>query len=65
MSDGSWRLQSANGSATEIQSTPDALLLVNMSVWSDAEPLFELVYRSPPTSVMGKRRELFERFDEA
>ncbi|MCU0886134.1 MAG: DUF3291 domain-containing protein [Beijerinckiaceae bacterium] len=60
-----WRLQSDSGNATDIQSTPDPLLLVNMSVWSDAESLFEFVYRSAHTSVMTKRRDFFERFPGA
>jgi Domain of unknown function (DUF3291) len=31
-----WRLQSETGNATDIQTTSDPLLLVNMSLWSDA-----------------------------
>jgi hypothetical protein len=60
-----WRLQSDSGNATDIQSTGDPLLLVNLSVWADAEALFDFVYRSAHTSVMTKRREFFERFEGA
>ena len=60
-----WRLQSDSGNATDIQSTADPLLLVNLSVWTDAEALFEFVYRSAHTSVMTQRRDFFERFEGA
>ena len=61
-----WRLtdESGNG-ATDIQATVDPLLLINMSVWQDAESLFEFVYRSGHTPEMGRRREWFERSDSA
>jgi hypothetical protein len=58
-----WRLQSEAGNATDIQPTSDPLFLVNMSLWSDAEALFEFVYRSAHTPEMAKRREYFERFE--
>jgi hypothetical protein len=60
-----WRLQSESGNATDIQSTPDPLFLVNMSVWSDAEALFDFVYRSAHTSVVAQRRQYFESFDSS
>jgi hypothetical protein len=60
-----WRLQGGSGNATELQPTPDPLLIPNMSVWDDAESLFEFVYRSAHTPEMARRREYFERFDGA
>jgi hypothetical protein len=60
-----WRLQSDAGNATDIQTTSDPLFLVNMSVWQDAESLFEFVYRSAHTPEMARRREYFERFEGA
>jgi hypothetical protein len=61
-----WRLADDGGlSATAIQATADPLLLINMSVWQDAESLFGYVYRSGHTPEMGRRREWFERFDGA
>ena len=60
-----WRLQSEAGNATDIQATSDPLFIVNMSVWADAESLFDFVYRSAHTPEMAKRREYFERFDGA
>lgn len=60
-----WRLQSESGNATDVQATSDPLFLVNMSVWADAESLFEFVYRSAHTPEMARRREYFERFESA
>jgi len=57
-----WRLQTEDGNATEIQATSDPLLLVNMSIWSDPQSLFDFVYRSAHTPEMGRRREYFEPF---
>jgi len=60
-----WRLTGEGNSATDIQPTVDPLLLMNMSVWEDAESLFQFVYRTSHTEVMVRRREFFERFDGA
>jgi hypothetical protein len=61
-----WRLVGEEGAnATDIQPTADPLLLINMSVWQDAESLFGYVYRSSHTPVMARRRDWFERFDGA
>ena len=60
-----WRLKSESGNATDIQTTSDALFIVNISVWSDAEALFEFVYKSAHTPEMARRREYFERFEGA
>ncbi|KPF65721.1 hypothetical protein IP88_13265 [alpha proteobacterium AAP81b] len=60
-----WRLQDEGGNATELQTTPDPRLIVNMSTWTDPDSLFAFVYRSAHTPVMAKRREWFERFDGA
>jgi len=60
-----WRLQGEGGNATGLQSTTDPLLIVNMSVWMDADALFEFVYRSGHAPEMARRREYFERFDGA
>jgi len=60
-----WRLQSEGGNATDIQPTPDPLFIVNMSVWTDADSLFNFVYRSAHTPEMARRREYFDRFEGA
>ncbi len=58
-----WRLQDNGGNATAYQPTPDPRLIVNLSVWKDADALFAFVYRSAHTPVMAQRRSWFERFD--
>jgi hypothetical protein len=60
-----WRLTGEGNNATDLQPTPDPLLAINMSVWTDAESLFDFVYRTAHTPVMAKRRDYFERFDGA
>jgi len=60
-----WRLQDDSGNATAIRPTPDPLFAINMSVWRDAESLFDFVYRSAHTPVMARRRDYFDRFDGA
>lgn len=60
-----WRLQDDTGNATALRPTADPLLAINMSVWRDAEALFEFVYRSAHTPVMARRRDYFDRFDGA
>jgi hypothetical protein len=60
-----WRLTGEGNNATDLRPTPDPLLAVNMSVWTDADTLFAFVYRSAHTPVMARRRDYFERFDGA
>lgn len=60
-----WRLKGEGNNATDLRPTPDPLLAVNMSVWTDADTLFAFVYRSAHTPVMARRRDYFERFDGA
>lgn len=60
-----WRFTGAGNDATDVQPTVDPLLLMNMSVWADADSLFEFVYRSSHTPVMSQRRSWFERFEGA
>ena len=58
-----WRLQDGMGNATGIKVTDDPLFILNMSVWTDADALFDFVYRSAHTPVMARRREFFGRFE--
>jgi len=60
-----WRLQTEEGDATSIRPFENANLLVNMSVWRDVESLNKYVYSSAHVEVMRRRREWFERMDEA
>ncbi|HVO16582.1 MAG TPA: DUF3291 domain-containing protein [Alphaproteobacteria bacterium] len=60
-----WRLQSDSGNATDIKVSDDPQFIVNMSVWSSVEALFQFVYQSAHTPVMGRRRDWFEKPTEA
>ena len=60
-----WRLQSETGNATDVQATPDPLIIVNMSVWTNTEALFAYVYRSGHAAEMSRRHAYFERFEGA
>ena len=60
-----WRFTGEGNDATDVRPSIDPLLLMNMSVWRDAESLFEYVYRSSHTRVMAQRRNWFERFEGA
>ncbi|GAC1691710.1 MAG: DUF3291 domain-containing protein [Steroidobacteraceae bacterium] len=59
-----WRLQTAAGDATAIRPFADENMLVNMSVWRDAEALRQFVYHSGHVEIMRRRREWFERMAE-
>ncbi len=59
-----WRLQTEEGNATSIHAFDDPDLLVNMSVWEDADSLFAYVYKTVHARFMARRREWFDhRFD--
>jgi hypothetical protein len=61
-----WRLQDESGAgATDIRPSPDQQFIVNMSVWSNADSLFQFVYRSAHTPYMARRREWFGCFEGA
>jgi hypothetical protein len=59
------RLQTEAGDATAIRTFENENLLVNMSVWRDIESLSAFVYHSAHVELMRRRREWFERMDEA
>jgi hypothetical protein len=61
-----WRLQTAEGNATAIRPYPEnENMAVNLSVWQDIEPLSSYVYRSAHVEIMRRRREWFEKMDQA
>jgi hypothetical protein len=60
-----WRLQTEEGDATAIRPFDDENLLVNMSVWEDVAALNRYVYQSEHVQIMRRRREWFERMDQA
>jgi hypothetical protein len=56
-----WRLADDSGNATGLQPFDDPMIIVNMSVWTSAEALFDLVYRSAHNEVMRRRKSWFEK----
>jgi hypothetical protein len=60
-----WRHQTEEGNSTSIRVRGDPLILINFSVWEDAESLFEYTYRSDHAVVYRRRREWFAAPSEA
>jgi hypothetical protein len=60
-----WRLQTEEGDATAIRPFENQNMLLNMSVWRDVESLNKYVYSSAHVEIMRRRREWFERMQEA
>lgn len=60
-----WRLMTDAGNATDIRPTDDPDLLMNMSVWQDAESLSRFVFKSAHIEIMRRRAEWFERMEQA
>jgi hypothetical protein len=58
-----WRLIGSSGNATDVRTDDDPALMVNMSVWTTPEHLFEFVYKTAHTKVMARRREWFEKME--
>ncbi len=56
-----WRLQSAQGNATDIVYNDDPLVIVNMSVWKSVEALMAFVYASRHLTVFRDRAKWFEK----
>lgn len=62
----SWRLKDdENDDATSFRMFDDDWILVNMSVWQSTETLRAFVYDDAHRSYLRRRREWFERLDEA
>jgi hypothetical protein len=60
-----WRLQTDDGDATAIRPFDNDNMLINMSVWQDIESLSAYVYKSGHVEIMRRRREWFERMEQA
>ena len=59
-----WRLQDEAGDATAIRPFGEEVL-VNLSLWRDAEALKDYVYKSAHGEMLKRRNEWFERMGEA
>ena len=66
-----WRLQTEDGNATALRAFEedaegaDGGILVNMSVWESVEALAAYVYADAHIAVLRRRREWFERMNDA
>jgi hypothetical protein len=58
-----WRLVGDGNDATSVRPDNDPNLLVNMSVWTSAEALFDYVYKTMHVKVMARRREWFAKIE--
>ena len=55
-----WRLQTAEGNATDIRVNDDPLLLINLTVWESVDALSEFTYRSRHVELLRDRTQWFE-----
>lgn len=60
-----WRLRSDSGNATDVPVFGDDWMIINMSVWRDAEALTAFMYAGRHRELMRRRREWFEQIREA
>jgi hypothetical protein len=60
-----WRLQTEDGNATGIPVEADPLVIINLSVWTSLDDLWQYVYRSAHLDAVRRRRSWFERHVEA
>ncbi len=61
-----WRLVGDDrDNATAIQAFDDTMILINASVWESLESLREYVFNTEHTAYLRRRREWFEKVDEA
>jgi heme-degrading monooxygenase HmoA len=58
-----WRLQDDSGAATSIRAFDDPRVIVNLTVWQDAEALRAYAYHSDHLEVLRRRREWFIPLD--
>lgn len=54
-----WRLQNDGGNAIDIQADADPMVIVNMSVWRDAESLEHFVWNTVHKQIYRRRGEWF------
>jgi hypothetical protein len=60
-----WRLKSDDGNATSYNPYHDERIIINFSVWQNADDLRNFVYKSAHTAVMKDRKKWFENFGQA
>lgn len=60
-----WRHADENNNSTTLRPFPDEMLIINFSVWEDVETLKHYTYKTAHGKFMVRRREWFEKVDEA
>ena len=60
-----WRHQTEEGDSTALRPYPDDRMIINFSVWTDPDSLWDYTYKSDHATVFKRRREWFERNTEA
>ncbi|QNE74957.1 DUF3291 domain-containing protein [Streptomyces finlayi] len=60
-----WRLQADSGNATDVAVFGDSWLIVNMSVWRNADALTTFMYAGRHRELMARRREWFATVEES
>lgn len=58
-----WRYTSEGNNATSTRIFEDDYLIVNMSVWSDMDALFDYVYKSAHVEIFKRKKEWFQKLD--
>ncbi len=58
-----WRLQTDQGNTIDLRVYDETAILVNMSVWTSIEALYEFTYRTIHVNVFQDRRKWFEKSD--
>ena len=58
-----WRYTSEGNNATSTRIFEDDYLIVNMSVWTDMDALFDYVYRSAHVEIFKRKKEWFQKLD--
>lgn len=59
-----WRLKDEQNNATSIKIYNDDFLIVNMSVWSNIDSLFQFTYQSAHVEIFKRRKEWFEKMTD-
>jgi hypothetical protein len=59
-----WRLKDDSNNATSIKIYDDDFMIVNMSVWENADALSKYVYHSDHVEIFKRRKEWFHQMKE-
>lgn len=60
-----WRLKDESGDATSIQAYNDPNIIVNLTVWQDAESLKQFLFKTDHAQFLKRKKEWFKSTREA